>query len=215
MTNQEIISSIDKIRKVLPEDSGKWSLVIQETFFLQVLQFVRVYIGIETEFYERLTFFKANSEARVQMSNRTYAVISVLDAIENYLNDDLEIWKTTSYKIKNDIVSDLLQQANKLIDNKEYHPAAAAILIGATLEEFLRILADKYSILIPDRSTMSIYADLLYKADVFTKQDMKDITTWAGLRNDATHGLFEEVNDRKRVKLALEGVNLFMRKYSV
>ena len=41
---------------------------------------------------------------------------------------------------------------------------------------------------------------------------MKDITSWAGVRNHAAHGEWEEVSDRKRVQLALEGVNLFMRK---
>ena len=44
-------------------------------------------------------------------------------------------------------------------------------------------------------------------------QDIKDITAWAGLRNDAAHGEWEEVKDRSKISLMLEGVNLFMRKY--
>lgn len=52
----------------------------------------------------------------------------------------------------------------------------------------------------------------LYDEKILTKQDIKDITSWAGIRNDATHGNFDEVNDRKRVVNAIEGINLFMRK---
>ncbi len=43
---------------------------------------------------------------------------------------------------------------------------------------------------------------------------MKDITSWAGLRNHAAHGEWDEVKDKTRVSIMLEGVNLFMRKYS-
>jgi hypothetical protein len=214
MTNQELITDIEKIQKYLPEDSSKWNGIMKEVFFLQTIQFVRTYIGTETEFYERLKGIQKSTGAN-QLDERLFAAKSVLDAIKQYLNNDLEVWKTTTYKIKNDIVSDFLQQANRLLNDKGYHPAAAAILIGATLEEFLRMLIDKHSIIVPDNSTISVYAAELSKADILTKQDNKDITTWAGLRNDATHGHFEEVNDKKRVKLALEGVNLFMRKHNV
>jgi hypothetical protein len=43
---------------------------------------------------------------------------------------------------------------------------------------------------------------------------MKDITSWGGLRNHAAHGEWDEVKDRQRISIMLEGVNLFMRKYS-
>jgi hypothetical protein len=41
-----------------------------------------------------------------------------------------------------DVVSDILGQANLLLEDDRYHPAAAAILIGASLEEFLRTWVD-------------------------------------------------------------------------
>ena len=55
------------------------------------------------------------------------------------------------------------------------------------------------------------YAKALRTADLITKQDMKDVTSWAGTRNHAAHGEWDEVNDRSRMRLMLEGVNLFMR----
>jgi hypothetical protein len=53
----------------------------------------------------------------------------------------------------------------------------------------------------------------LLAAELITKQDMKDITAWGGLRNHAAHGEWTEVSDRQRASLMLDGVNLFMRKY--
>ncbi len=48
---------------------------------------------------------------------------------------------------------------------------------------------------------------------MLTKQDGKDITAWAGTRNHAAHGEWDDVADKNRVSLMLEGANLFMRKY--
>jgi hypothetical protein len=54
----------------------------------------------------------------------------------------------------------------------------------------------------------------LRAAELISSQDVKDITSWAGIRNHAAHGDWEEVADRQRIKIMLEGVNLFMRRYS-
>ena len=40
------------------------------------------------------------------------------------------------------------------------------------------------------------------------------ITSWGGVRNHAAHGEWDEVSNRDRIKLMLEGVNLFMRQHS-
>lgn len=60
---------------------------------------------------------------------------------------------------------------------------------------------------------MDSYAKVLREADLITKQDVKDITSWSGLRNHAAHGEWAEVNDKNRISIMLGGVNLFMRKY--
>lgn len=214
MTNQELISAIEKIENTMSDDPSQWTYYSQEVYFIQTIQFVRTYFGTETEFYGRLEVNRKDTQAS-NANDRWFVAKTVLEAIKNYLSNDLEVWETTSYKIKNDVVSDLLQQANTLLEKTDVHPAAGIILIGATLEEFLRILVDKHSLsLPPNKNSMSVYADALSKANIITKQDMKDITAWAGSRNEATHGHFEEVNDRKRAKNILEGVNLFMRKMS-
>lgn len=54
---------------------------------------------------------------------------------------------------------------------------------------------------------------MLREDGLITKQDIKDITSWAGIRNHAAHGEWDEVDDKKRIAVMLEGINLFMRKY--
>lgn len=84
--------------------------------------------------------------------------------------------------------------------------------MGATLEELLKKIASENNIEIDEKSSIDAVSKKLYEVDIVTKQDVKDITSWAGIRNDATHGNFDVVNDRKRILNAIEGVNLFMRK---
>jgi hypothetical protein len=89
------------------------------------------------------------------------------------------------------------------------------MLIGATLEEFLRTWVETEGLSLGTRKPgLETYSQVLRDADLITKQDGKDITAWAGLRNHAAHGEWDEVSDKKRVALMLEGVNLFIRKYS-
>ena len=64
-----------------------------------------------------------------------------------------------------------------------------------------------------DLLSLENYSQTLREADFITKQDAKDLTSWGGIRNHAAHGEWDEVSDKKRVSLMLEGVNLFMRKY--
>lgn len=95
------------------------------------------------------------------------------------------------------------------------HPAAPVVLVGATLEEFLRTWVEAESLPLGNRKPgLEAYSQLLRDADAISKQDAKDTLSWGGLRNHAAHGEWEEVSDRLRIKLMLEGVNLFLRKYS-
>ena len=114
-----------------------------------------------------------------------------------------------------DVVSDFLEQAQQLLDTKGIHPAAPVVIVGAALEEFLRSWTESESLTIGGQKPgLDSYAKVLRENDLITKQDYKDIASWGGLRNHAAHGEWNEVSDKNRISLMLEGVNLFMRKYS-
>jgi hypothetical protein len=114
-----------------------------------------------------------------------------------------------------DVVSDFLQQAQHLLQSEKVHAAAPAVLIGATLEEFLRTWVEDAALSLGSKNpSLDSYTKLLREAELISKQDVKDMTSWSGIRNHAAHGEWEELGDKQRVRLMLDGVNLFMRRYS-
>lgn len=177
----------------------------------QAIEFLRIYAGEGTSFYKTL------SEINVRATD-TYKynyVFSVLNSFIQYVENDLLRSISLEREIQIETVSDYLSQAENLLNDKNVHPAAPAVLIGASLEEFLRNWLEEIGFDISTiKNSLDAYSSELRKKDKITKQDLKDIVSWGGTRNDAAHGHWESVNDRNRIKLMLEGVNLFMRKYS-
>ncbi|WP_353778031.1 hypothetical protein [Winogradskyella sp. 3972H.M.0a.05] len=211
METADIIKKIEEIEKLYPNDSKRD--IELNSFYLLSLQFVKNYIGQDTEFYNSLLNYKKRYND--DLFSMGIQAVSVLRSIKDYLKLQLELGKSQQYNIKIDVISDFINQAISLINDKKYHPAASAILLGASLEEFLKQLSEQENIDLSDtKKTIDPIAQKLYQEKIITKQDYKDITSWAGLRNDATHGNFDEVNDKMRILNAIEGVNLFMRKFN-
>jgi len=113
-----------------------------------------------------------------------------------------------------DVTSDFLDQAQGLLKSNKVHPAAPAVLIGASLEEFLRNWVEDVGLSLGSKkASLDAYSSTLREAELITKQDVKDITAWTGIRNHAAHGEWAELGGAERIRLMLDGVNLFMRKY--
>jgi len=141
-------------------------------------------------------------------------IIGNLDAFIGYVESGLLEGISIERKAQIDVVSDFLEQAHVLLDSNDVHPAAPTVIVGAALEEFLRHWIEETDLdLRGEKPSLDSYKNVLRKAELITKQDSKDITAWAGLRNHAAHGEWDEVSDRNRITIMLEGVNLFMRKY--
>lgn len=68
----------------------------------------------------------------------------------------------------------------------------------------------EHGVTVKGQPGINTYASALAKADHLTKQNAKDITSWAGIRNDAAHGDFDALS-RERAGLMIQGVNLFLR----
>ena len=172
----------------------------------QTCEFLRAYAGPKSAFLK---------EAEAAEGYDAYLVAS-LDAIllsfAQYVSAGLAADVSPERRAQLDVVSDILSQAQALLDEVEFHPASAAMLIGASLEEFLRTWVESIPLPIGNaKPGIDTYAKALRAAEMISKQDVKDITSWAGVRNHAAHGEWDQVKDRDRVRLMLEGVNLFMR----
>ncbi|HMS84505.1 MAG TPA: hypothetical protein PKD12_12705 [Nitrospira sp.] len=181
--------------------------------YAEVCEFLRVYAGPKSEFLANL---KALNPRSVNENYLAENVSAVLSAFRAHVDAGLQSQVSPERRAQLDVVSDFLEQAHQLLESKEIHPAAPAVIIGAALEEFLRTWVESEGLSIgPRKPGLDSYATLLRDSDLITKQDHKDITAWGGLRNHAAHGEWVEVSDKNRIALMLEGVNLFMRRYSL
>ena len=202
MDNERLIEAAKKIRG---NNSSAANILAEGT------EFLRIYAGEKSAFYKQLI---AAPKAWGDDYLKEY-VQETLGAFISFYESGLADGVSIERRAQIDVVSDFLEQADKLLNDKSVHPAAPCVLIGASLEEFLRNWVEEQSLKIgPNKPSLDTYSKCLKEAELITKQDLKDITSWGGLRNHAAHGEWEEVSDRRRLSLMLEGVNLFMRKYA-
>lgn len=173
----------------------------------EVEEFLRKFAGQDSAFFQRLHEIHP---AWCYHAN----LVSALEGYRSFVAAGLLEDVTPERQAQFDVVTDLLDLAQTLLGESAVHPGAAAMLIGATLEEYLRVWVERLGLDLGTRNPgIQAYAELLSRAETLKKQDVKFITGWAGLRNHAAHGEWEEVSERKQVEIMLEGVRLFMQKH--
>jgi len=175
------------------------------------LDFLRVHAGSGSAFLQQ-----ARVAANQGGSSRSGAS-AVADALEGWLAYEAAglapgVSLETLAQIK--VATDLMEQVDRLLNDKRAHVAAPIVLAGAALEEFLISLATANEIVLVREPSPSTYAEALKKAEVITNQDIKDITAWVGQRNDAAHGNFDTLS-LDRARLMADGINLFMRQHPI
>ena len=174
-----------------------------------VVEFLRDYAGEQSEFV-RLVKILPTSNYTPEFWVRCMG--GALEQYRDYVASGLHEAVTPVRQAKIDTVSDFLGQADALLSDGRTHPAGAAVLVGASLDAFLREWVEAEGIS-ASKSGIDGYAEALCKAGKIEKEDVKDITAWAGRRNNAAHGEWDKVADAQHIRLMLDGVNLFMRKY--
>ena len=161
---------------------------IGEAAKAQVCEFLRAYAGPKS------AFLKQAEAARGYAAYLVTTLDAILTSFIQYLQAGLATGLSPERRAQLDVVSDILGQANHLLDDNAFHPGSAAMLIGAALEEFLRTWVEDSGMAIGNaKPGIDTYAKALRSGDVISKQDSKDITAWAGIRNHAAHGDWEQV----------------------
>lgn len=116
--------------------------------------------------------------------------------------------------LRGEIFVDFLDMGEHLLD--EGYKDAAAVIIGAVLEDSLREIALKNKIDIKkDNGTSKTINSLnqdIYKNKIYNSYTQKNITSLADLRNKAAHGRYDEYSE-KEVKIMLLSVQDFCSKY--
>lgn len=131
----------------------------------------------------------------------------------DWIGDRLQ---TFTELVHGELFSDMLEAASHLL-NQGYKDAAA-MTAGGVLEQHIRNLCHKHSI--PTTSTKdgdtvpkkldALNAELT-KDYANGKQDQKEVTWMAGLRNQAAHGEYSKY-DGKQVELMILGVRGFVNR---
>ncbi len=138
--------------------------------------------------------------------------ISPVQGFAKAVKHDIETGLLVDIKglLQADLFSDFLEMSEHLLN--EGYKDAAAVIIGAVLEDGLRKLCNKNGIetIKPNGSPMTIdFLNIeLAKKNVYKKLTQKQITSWAHIRNKAAHGEYEEYT-KEEVKMMLLYVQSF------
>jgi len=208
MTFEEIKNQserlLNRLKETKPKSTKDKGVYAFAGAWTEATQFIYDFGGRDSQFAKLIELTDPMEQNTTWVYEHTE---NAINALIRYLENGLHRSISPERQAQIDVVSDFLDQANSLLKDKKIHPAAPIVIIGAALEEFLRNWAEDEN-LITDTSKASIdtYAKLLREKELLTKQDIKDITYWTGIRNDAAHGNWESVSDKKRALLMLEGV---------
>jgi hypothetical protein len=113
-----------------------------------------------------------------------------------------------------DLFSNYLDMASYL--QTEGYKDAAAVLAGSTLEAHLRQMGHKSGISTVDGAsnpkTAGRLNDDLAKADLYGRNEHKQVIAWLAIRNDAAHGDYGKYTGEE-VKLVVQGIRDFISRH--
>lgn len=178
-------------------------------------QLLKKLYGEKSQHYEN--FSKAIlTDGFYVIHSKWYNHIAQLHGIALTVKHDIENDLLSSIKglLQAEIFANFLEIGEHLLS--EGYKDAAAVTIGAVLEDGLRELCKKNNIEItkPTGAPLSIEplnAELA-KNEVYSKLVQKQVTSWAHIRNKAAHGQYNEYN-KSEVEMMLLFVQSFAEQY--
>jgi hypothetical protein len=135
-----------------------------------------------------------------------------LQGVLRALRADYEAHRLETFQelVHADLFSDFLEMADHLLQEGFKDPAA--VLAGGVLEEHLRKLCEKQRLPLSGRPKLDKMNADLAKAAAYGKNDQKQITAWAGIRNDAAHANYGNY-EKEAVGLMVMGIRDFINRY--
>lgn len=178
-------------------------------------QLIRKLYGVESQQF--VNYSKSlKTDLFYSIHSNWNAHISQLLGIASSIKHDYERGLLFNIRalVQADIFADFLEMGEYLL--KEGYKDAAAVIIGAVLEDSLRKLCDKNNIPTVNSSGKALSIDplnaALVKVSVYSKLVQKQITSWAHIRNKAAHGEYDEY-DKIQVEMMLLFVQNFAEQY--
>ena len=147
------------------------------------------------------------------MHSNYYEHVSELTGILKGIKSDVDRGMLEDFRllVRAEVFASFLDMAEYLLN--EGYKDAAAVMLGAVLEDSLRTLATRNGISTSSSVGKPLTIDplniALGKAGTYGPLVQKQVTSWANLRNDAAHGQFAKY-DADQVHQML----LFVQKFS-
>lgn len=188
--------------------SGKWSAEnIQEVTTL-ACAVIRRLSPPGSAYPDNVTDILANIKSNA-VRNREHEIEYRLQGVLAALRADYDAGRLQSFQelVNADLFSDFLEMAEYLFDEGYKDPAA--VITGSVLEEHLRKLCGKYGVVLPPKPKLDTMNADLVKSNAYGKNDQKQVTAWAGIRNDAAHGNYAGYT-KEQVRLMIEGIRGFI-----
>ena len=217
LIEEEVAALIDVGEKLSAEAATAGSSLgndkIQELLSMTARggQLITRLYGKESQYYEMYQAATKINYFTVMHSNH-YGHVSNLVGLFKGIKHDIDTGMLVNMKslLQAEIFADFLDMAEHLLG--EGYKDAAAVILGAVLEDSLRKIADASGISIMGSKGQPLTIDPLNvaicKSGIYGPLVQKQITSWANLRNDAAHGHFANY-DTAQVKQML----LFVQKF--
>ena len=174
-------------------------------------QLIRRLYGSDSQYFQTFKSATENQYFTIMHSDHYHHVASVVGIFEA-VEHDIKSGMLANFHslIQAEIFADFLDMAELL--HREGYKDAAAVLLGAVLEDSLRKVADANGVSTLNSKGKPLTIDplnaALAKKGVYNALVQKQITSWANLRNDAAHGNFGKY-DADQVQQML----LFVQKF--
>ena len=174
-------------------------------------QLIRRLYGVESKYQKNLDRVLATKDFAAMHSNY-FKHVSELAGILMGIKSDVDRGMLDDFRmlVRAEVFASFLEMAEHLLN--EGYKDAAAVVLGAVLEDSLRNLAIRKGISVTNSLGKPLTIDplniALAKAGIYGPLVQKQITSWANLRNDVAHGQFGRY-DADQVRQML----LFVQKF--
>ena len=214
---EEIIATGEKLIADASVSDGLGHERVQELMSITARggQLIRRLYGSDSQhsqMFESATETKYFTTMHSGYYSHVASIVGVFKAVEHDINSGmLANFRSLAQA---EIFADFLEMAEHL--HREKYKDAAAVLLGAVLEDSLRKIAyaNGVNTLNPKGKPLTIdpLNAALAKKGVYNALVQKQITSWANLRNDAAHGHFDRY-DSDQVQQMLLFVQKFCADY--
>ena len=176
--------------------------------------FLQVYDSFIEQVYGLGHYYALESESSPSSDRVLESMLEILRAVRKEIESGFLFFNLKEL-ISGELISDYFDMAEHLLEENYEDPAA--VIIGSSLENYLRHLCELNSLPTDfdndkGRKSAGRLNEDLYKFGVYGKLDLKQVGLWLDIRNNAAHGNYNEYNSSD-VSQMLVGVRNFMTKF--